>query len=326
MVTATTSAFNPAVTNIINMAYRKIGAIAEDETPSAGMYADAAFALNAMVKEWMATGIHVWTEEEAILFFQKGQRRYLLGGTGTGGVGPDNCCDANSYVLMQVQSAAGAGATTINVDATVGVQSGNFFGVVLDSGFAFWTTVNGAPGLTTITLTNPLPAGSSVSPQANAFAYATKIVRPLLVPRSRQIYYQGATAGSRLTPMSVLSRKEYMDLPNPDDPGISTQFFYTPQLVSGEFYAWPSPQNANFGARFTWYRPIMDINTPANTMDFPQEWINALGWNLAREMGPEYGVPAQMWQIILTEAERKLDLAQSYDRESEPIYFGMEFD
>lgn len=319
MTVSNSSSFNPAVTQIINMAYRKIGAIAEDETPSAGMYADAAFALNAMIKEWMATGIHVWTEEEAILFFQKSQRRYLLGGTTN-----DNCCDANSYELMQVQSAAGAGATTLTVDSTIGVSSGNYFGVVLDSGFAFWTTVNGAPGATTVTLTAPLPG--SVSPQANAFAYAAKIVRPLKVPRSRQIYYQGGTSGSRLTPMSVLSRKEYMDLPNPDDPGISTQFFYSPKLVSGEFYAWPNPQNANFGARFTWYRPIMDINTPSNTIDFPQEWINPVGWNLAREMGPEYGVPAQMWQIILTEAARKMDLVEGYDREPEPIYFQMSYD
>src|ERR1700674_3280724 len=98
MAVSGTSAFNPAVTNIIDMAYRKIGAIAEDETPTAGMYQTAAFAFNAMIKEWMANGIHVWTEEEAILFFQLGQNRYLLGGTGAGGTGPDNCCDANSWV------------------------------------------------------------------------------------------------------------------------------------------------------------------------------------------------------------------------------------
>jgi hypothetical protein len=70
----------------------------------------------------------------------------------------------------------------------------------------------------------------------------------------------------------------------------------------------------------------MDINTPANTLDFPQEWINACGWNLAREIGPEYAVPPQVWQIVVAEAEKKLELAQNYDRESEPIYFGIGFD
>ena len=327
MTTSGTSAYNPAITQMITAMYRKIGAIAEDETPTAGMYQDALFAGNALIKEWMALGIHVWTEEEAILFFQMGQRRYLLGGTGTGGTGPDNCCDANSYVQMVVAAPVSAGDTTVTVDAAVGVATGNYFGVVLDSGAAFWTTVNGAPAGNIITLAAAIPAGQSASTQNNAFAYATKIVRPLKVPRARQIYYQGgASGGSRLTPMSVLSRKEYMDLPQPDDPGISTQFFYTPQLVSGEFYAWPNPQNANFGARLTWYRPLMDLTTPANTADLPQEWLNGLMWNIAQEMGPEFDVPPPRWQMIQQMAAIKLDLIQSYDREPEPIYFGMDYD
>lgn len=316
---------------MITAMYRKIGVIAEDETPTAGMYEDALFAGNALIKEWMALGIHVWTEEEAILFFQAGQQRYLLGGTGTGGTGPDNCCDANSWVPMQVALPVSAGVTSVTVTNTVApngvaVSSGDNFGIVLDSGVAFWTTVNGAPSGNVVTLANPIPSGQSASAQNNAFDYTTKIIRPLKVPRARQIYYQGGQTGPRLTPMTVLSRKEYMDLPNPLDPGISTQFFYTPQLVSGEFYAWPNPQNANFGARLTWYRPLMDLTTPANTADLPQEWVNGLMWNIAMEMAPEFDCPPPRWQMIKEMAATKLDLIQSYDREPEPIEFGMDFD
>ena len=327
--TSGTANFNPAITQMISSMYRKIGAIAEDETPTAGMFNDALFAGNALIKEWMALGIHVWTEEEAILFFQAGQNRYLLGGTGAGGTGPDNCCDANSWVLMQLANPASAGDTTVTVTNTVApngvaVTNGDNFGIVLDSGVAFWTTVSGAPVGNVVTLAAPIP--SSASAQNNAFDYATKIVRPLMVPRARQIYYQGGQNGPRLTPMTVMSRKAYMDLPQPLDPGISTQFFYTPQLVSGEFYAWPNPQNANFGARLTWYRPLMDLTTPSNTADLPQEWLNGLMWNLALEMAPEFDCPPQRWQMIQSMAATKLILIQSYDRESEPIEFGMGFD
>jgi hypothetical protein len=335
VTTSGTSAFNPAITQMITAMFRKIGAIAEDETPTAGMYNDALLAGNALIKEWQALGIHVWTEEEAILFFQAGQNRYLLGGANSQGVqgpyGPDNCCDANSWVPMQVASPVSAGATSVTVNTTVAsngiaVANGNYFGIVLDSGVAFWTTVNGTPVNNVITLTNAIPAGATASAQNNAFAYATKIVRPLKIPRARQIYYQGGQSGPRLTPMTVLSRKEYMDLPNPLDPGISTQFFYTPQLVSGEFYPWPNPQNANFGARLTWYRPLMDLTTPANTADLPQEWLNGLMWGIAKEMAPEFDCPPPRFAIISQMAAEKLDLIQSYDRESEPIYFGMSFD
>ena len=335
MTTSGTQNWNASITQMITTMFLRIGAIAEDETPTAGMYNDALFAGNALIKEWQALGIHVWTEEEAILFFQAGQQRYLLGGANSQGVlgpyGPDNCCDANSWVPMQIASPVSGGNISVTVNTTtalngVTVQSGDNFGVVLDSGTAFWTTVNGAPVNNVVTLAAAIPAGQTAAVQNNAFDYTTKIVRPLKVPRSRQIYYQGGQSGPRLTPMTVLSRKEYMDLPNPLDPGISTQFFYSPQLVSGEYFAWPNPQNANFGARFTWYRPLMDLTTPANTADLPQEWLNALMWNLAQEMAPEFEVPPQRWAMIQQMAQMKLDLVQSYDRESEPIYFGLSFD
>lgn len=333
MATSGTFAFNPSITQMITAMYRKLGVIAEDETPTPGQFSDALFAGNAVIKEWMALGIHVWTEEEAILFFQAGQNRYLLGGTGTGGTGPDNCCDAYSWVPMQLAAPASGGNTSVTVNTTtapngVTVNNGDNFGVVLDSGVAFWTTVNGTPVNNVVTLAAPIPAGQTAAVQNNAFDYATKIVRPLKIPSARQIYYQGGggQVGPRLTPMTVLSRKEYMDLPNPADPGISTQFFYSPQLVSGVFYPWPNPQNANFGARFTWYRPLMDLTTPSNTADIPQEWCNGLMWNIALEMAPEFDVPPPRFTMIQTMADRKLDLIQSYDRESEPIEFGMSYD
>ena len=331
MTTSGTAAWNASITQMITAMYRKIGAIAEDETPTAGMYNDALFAGNALIKEWQALGIHVWTEEEAILFFQQGQPSYQLGGTGAGGTGQDNCCDASSWVPMQVASPVAAGATAVVVNTLVApngvtVTSGDYFGIVLDSGMAFWTTVNGVPSNNTVTLAAAIPAGQSASPQNNAFDYATKIVRPLKVPMARRIYYQGGQNGPTLTPMTVLSRKEYMDLPQPLDPGVSTQFFYTPQLVSGIFYAWPNPQDANSGARFTWYRPLMDLTTPANTADLPQEWLNGLMWNIAKEMAPEFDVPPPRWAMINQMAAEKLDLIQSYDREPEPIYFGVSYD
>lgn len=315
MTTAGVSNWNPSITQIITAAYQDIGAIAEDEVPTAGMYESALFKMNSFVKGLMATGIHVWTEEEAILFLQQGQYRYLLGGTTN-----DNCCDANGYVLAQLNSPANQGATSVVLDSTLGISSGQFFGVVLDAGPVFWTTVNGVPVGNVVTLTAPLPGGAST--QNFCFAYTTKIVRPLKVPRVRLLYYQGLTE----IPMTVLSRKEYENLPQKKNPGTPTQFFYTPQLVSGEFYVWPNAATSNWAARLTWYRPIMDLVNPANTMDFPQEWALCLEWNLAVLMAPTFDVPPQRFQMLQGMASTTLDVAVSWDREPEPIYFGMDLD
>src|SRR5438105_8135881 len=119
MTTSGTSSYNPAATFIISAALRKLGVINEDETPTAGQFADCMTALNSMTKEWEATGIHIWTEQEGILFLQQYQRRYLIGGTT-----PDHACDANSWVYSQLQASYAAGATVLNLGTTAGISNG----------------------------------------------------------------------------------------------------------------------------------------------------------------------------------------------------------
>lgn len=315
MATSGTSVWNESCVDIITDALLDVGAIDENDIITATQYEKGLSQLNALTKEWMATGIHVWTEEEAVLFFQQGQVRYLLGGATL-----DHVADANAWIQGQLLVPAAAGANSVQLQTTVGISSGDQFGVCLDSGFTFWTTVNGAPAGNVVTMTAPLP--STASGQNFTFSYTTNIVRPLRVPRARLLYYQGLIEN----PMTVLSRKEYMDLPNKHSPGTPTQFFYSPQLVSGELYIWPQPITAAYGCRFTWYRPIMDFNNPGDTPDMPQEWINALRWNLARELGPSYTIPEQQWQRIVSMADAKLNLVADYDRESEPIQFGLGVD
>ena len=113
--TGDTAVYNPATTDIISRAYRILGVINEDETPSAGMTADGMDNLNAMIKELMATGIHLWTVEEAILFFQQYQGRYLLYQNG-----PSFCCDAYAWGLSSLGQNAPQGATSITLSGQYG--------------------------------------------------------------------------------------------------------------------------------------------------------------------------------------------------------------
>lgn len=46
--------------DVINRALRIIGAIGQGETPTAAAYTEAAHALNDIMKEWMADGLHLW--------------------------------------------------------------------------------------------------------------------------------------------------------------------------------------------------------------------------------------------------------------------------
>lgn len=326
MTSSNAYTFSATVPQIITAAYRKIGVLAEDETPTAGMLADAQLAFNSMLKEWAASGIHIWTTQEAVLFLQQDQYRYLLG-TGTTPSPPSYCCDAFSYSLSQATQSSAGGTNTVTLATVVGFASGNQIGVVLDSGFTQWTTINGAPSGNVVTLATPLLGSASVNNFVFTFPQSATIQSPLRVPFARRIAWQGLIE----TPMTRLSRQEYMDYPNKVNPGTPTQFFYVPELINGvpqgQFYVYLNPQNSNSGARFTYMRPLQDITTnPAQTGDFPIEWINACIWNLAREMAPEFTLPAQLWAIIKEQADEKLEMVRGWDREPEAINFSFDYD
>lgn len=326
MTSSGTYTFAAQVSRIINSAYRKLGAIAEDEQPTAGMYQDAQFSMNAMIKAWATTGIHIWTTQEAVLFLQKGQYRYLLG-TGTSPSPATHCCDAFSYYLSQLSSGANAGATSIVVDDATGFTNGNQIGIVLNDNSTQWTTINGVPVGTTITLTDALTGATSAQNFVFTYPSSATIQSPLRVPAARRISWQGLIE----TPMTRLSRMDYMNYPNKVNPGTPTQYFFAPELLNGvpqgQFYVYLNPQDSNSGARFTYARPLQDVTTNVTqTGDFPIEWTNACLWNLALEMGPEFDVPPQRWAMINERATHWLELAQGWDREPEAINFGMDYD
>lgn len=354
MTVSGSSAWNPAVTSMVAQSLRNLGVIAEDENPTAGMYSTAVFQLNSIVAAAQATGLHVWTEEEGILFPQVGVPKYTIAGAT-----PDaHTADADLWLQLTLTANVAAGAYIIDVNERDGVLAGDNIGVILTNGYTFWTTVAGSydplldsggnillddqghilyaneslkgtpvgSGPGAIPLEDFIPAaGASVG--AFVLDYTDNLVRPLKVPNARLLYLggNGAPANPNETPMTIMSRQEYMDLPNKRSQGAPKQWFYSPQRDSGFFYIWPVPVTTAWAIRFTWYRPLQDFFLPGNTMDFPQEWFAPLMWNLSRDLMGIYSTPPARQQYIMNQAAQYGDLAVSYDRESEPIQFGMDW-
>jgi hypothetical protein len=208
------------------------------------------------------------------------------------------------------------------VSSSAGISANDQIGIVLDTGFYQWTTVNGAPSGTTINLTAALTsAASTFTP---VYTYTSALIRPLRMPFGRRYNFASAID----TPLIPLSRSDYMNLPNKTNTGILTQYFYTPlggANVLGQLYVWPSPPDTTNALRFTYLRPIQDFNNAANTPDLPQEWINCLIWNLAKEMAPEYGVNMDIYQIIDKRATETLEAMLGWDKEPESTNFGIDF-
>lgn len=65
--------------DVINRAMRIIGAIGQGETPTAAAYTEAAHALNDIMKEWMADGLHLWKYTDTTFTPVAGTSGYLIG-------------------------------------------------------------------------------------------------------------------------------------------------------------------------------------------------------------------------------------------------------
>lgn len=318
-----TSNYNPVAVKVITRAFRIMGVINDQETPTAEMTREGLDALNSLLKELQAANYHVWTEEEAILFLQQYQIKYALGPAPDGTPSPDHCADADSWELTTLELSAIAGATTVVVADPTDIAKGDYFGVVTNAGNAFWTTVKIDPAGSTITLTDALTGDANAG--NFVFAYTTNIVRPLRIPFCRRLQYATSdnAQGNIITPLApMMSRQAYFNLPQPKTSGLITQAYYNPARDQGQIYVWNSPSSAVFGLRFTWYRPLIVFTETVNVPDLPDEWGSALNWNLGRELLTDYSVPAERAQLIRTTAGEKLELVTAWDREPESVYFG----
>jgi hypothetical protein len=184
----------------------------------------------------------------------------------------------------------------------------------------FWTTVSAAVISNPISITVGLPAAAPVG--TLVYVYQSAIDRPLRILDGRRFYLNSSID----TPMIAYSRIDYREQPNKTATGTITQWFYDPQLVTGQLWLWPSPSDSTSAFKFTWMRTLQDFVNSTDTADFPQEWMNCIVWNLAQDLAPEYDVDPNRMKIIALRAQAAMERVMGWDKEPESIYFGVNFD
>jgi hypothetical protein len=175
-----------------------------------------------------------------------------------------------------------------------------------------------------VSLTSALP--SAAASGAIVVHYPTALVRPLKVPAARRYLFAAPDGTPIEIPMSVMSRIDYGNVPNKTTPGVPTQYFFDPQLGLAVMNIWPAPSDNLSAVKFTAQRPLQDFINQANNADLPVEWISTLRYNLAVELAPEYDCPTQRFQMIKALADEKMEMSRSFDREPEPVLFGVSYD
>ena len=279
--------------------YDKITAISDEN------YNIALDCLNDMIQAWKNIGYNIWKDKKAYLFTQYNTSEYSLGNTAHA---------TESYVSTTLSANAASGAGTITVASATGISSGDFIGIIKDSGYIFWTTVNGVPVGTTITLTANLD-GDAASGNT-VFAYTTKITKPLEITNVTLLQNSNNEVG-----FTQMSRERYSLLANKTSLGSPTQYYYQKRRLDTLFYIWATPSDVSQPITLT-FQPYFDkFLDQSNEPDFPSEWFKAITWNLASELGVIFGINDVSQNKVDMKSQYWLQMAISNDNEDATLTF-----
>lgn len=293
---------------LIKEAFNLCGMLEGEETVPGEMDTDARRSLNLMAKSWMAEFGQLWKKEVAVLFLTVGQAEYSLGPTST-----DHAALLDDAVKTEMAVAGVATDSTIQVDSITGIANADVIGIVLDSGLVHWTTVNGAPSGSTVTLTVALPSAAAID--NHVYAYTTLLRKPLVVSNARR-----RDASEQDIPLHRISHQEYWDLPNKTSTGVPVQVQYIPRLQHGELLVWPAPSSANDRLILTVRLPIEDFDAAIDDPDFPQEWLETLTVGLALRLCLKYPVPQDRFTRLQTMYAGLKPTLRHHDTERASIY------
>jgi hypothetical protein len=100
-------------------------------------------------------------------------------------------------------------------------------------------------------------------------------------------------------PVDIISREDYNMLTQKTTPGTPNTLYYEPQYdvpgsnsgasAKGQIFLWPVPDTptaTQYDLYFIYTRPLQDFVATSDALDFPQEWYEAVRWNLAHSLCP----------------------------------------
>lgn len=327
MATSGIVTFQVTRDDLINAALRLCSAIDPETASGVGSAAqiiNGAQALNMMVKGWEAEGLQLWERKYGVVFFQKSQAVYVLGSPGPSGDHATLSTPLGTgYVKTTLTASAAAAATSIVVTSTsntgtvgtpaITIASTWFIGIQQTDGTLFWTTVSGAPAGNTITLVSGLSVGANNG--AVVWSYQTKLIKPLRLLDG----FTRQSAGNDI-PCRIISRDEYNRFGMKTSTGTPIQLYHDPQENTSHLYIYPTPQDVTQVVFIEFQKPIEDIASSADNADLPQEWLEAIKYNLAVRIAPEYSVPEKKYKQLKELAAATFQRLDGWDQEFASVY------
>lgn len=293
---------------ILNSGFGLIGMRTEAETPSAFMIQQANSALNMMLKAFVVDGMHLWVRKLGTVFIEPGKKSYILGpDSGYGALG-------ETYIQTTLSSSLAAAATTIPLTSSSGFSVGNKVGIVLSTGIIQWTTVSTVPGATSITI--PAPGlSSSAASGAIVYGYATSIHRPL-----RILHASLRDPQNQDIEVDIIPLKTYLSYTDKATDGLPLQAAYNPTLDNGTLYVWGTGKQQGYKYIILYSKTFDDTDNATDTLEFPQEWLEAITYGLAARLSDIFKLPLNERGYLWNRAANMKAELNGFDRENTSIF------
>jgi len=202
------------------------------------------------------------------------------------------------------------------------LTTGDKVGIKLDDGTRQWTNIITISTLTlrlVDALTDDVTSGNSV------YTYTTLIDRPNRI-LERPNYKLNQNTNEAEPRTYLLSRDEYDKIGVKDTQGPVSNVYFNPQInedSSGnrrsELSVWPTSDNVDQVVLFTSMEALDDIDSSADLLDVPSEWLMPLKYCLAVDLAPTYDVTTAELAFLVAERERLMLAAMGKDTDRKSV-------
>lgn len=249
--------------------------------------------LNFIAKRWqgnadMAQGLKIHTRQRVTVFLAKNQQTYLVGPAAS-----DNNA-TTTYGRTTLSAAEAAGQTVLSVTATtdtttypgttVTMTGSDYIGIQQTDGTLFWTTI-ASTGAGTVTVDDALSVGGASG--AYVYWYTSKAQR---FPVCESAVLRNASIVDVGLPVYVEARQYDVGISNKTQTGDPIHLLIEPLRLNTRVTTDFLPQDVTKQLRLTVLYPSEDYDATTDDIAFPQEWFDALHWELAKSVHSIFGV------------------------------------
>jgi hypothetical protein len=318
---ALSASYNFTVTRdeISTAALRKLGVVAEGQTPNSNQLTTAAQAQNVMLKAWQGDAMPLWQIRTGYVYplhNVNNVQLYSSGGHWT-----------DELILTKLTADAAASATSLTVsitaatDVTGTTANSDNIGIELDDGTMHWTTISSGGGTTSLTIASGL--ASAASSGNRVYAYTSKAQRPESIVDVYRVYAETAARD----PLTQVPLRNFLALNSQTTEGEPNTWAYEESVTAvpgsnpGNFKFWPRFAD---GARYLEVRyqmPFDDMDASSDNLAFPDSWYEAVIYGLAVRLAPEYQIPLDQRQVLKGEAKAAKDIAEVATQEFASLFF-----